>query len=161
MSEGMEEMGGVNWKLCGCLLFSWIIVLVCLIRGISSLGKVRLAMFLHDVMAPSLQVAASLQVLLGKVRVPVVFCANDTNAASAVLKSGYCRREFYNRYFALFKSFGFCKRNRQKKEKRQTLQLLDGLLSNEARLKAKLLDPRVNLVLSTLKSWGVLWSRKF
>ena len=92
MSEGMEEMGGVNWKLCSCLLFSWIIVLVCLIRGISSLGKVRIPMFLHGV------IAASPQVLPGKVGAPVLFCTIDTNAAPAVLEPGYCRREFYNRY---------------------------------------------------------------
>ena len=78
MSEGMEEMGGVNWKLCGCLLFSWIIVLVCLIRGISSLGKVRVPMFMYDVKT------ASLRGSLGKVRVPVLLGTNDANVASPV-----------------------------------------------------------------------------
>ena len=58
MSEGMEEMGGVNWKLCGCLLLSWIIVLVCLIRGISSLGKVRAPLFLRGVIVASLHGAS-------------------------------------------------------------------------------------------------------
>lgn len=37
----------------------------------------------------------------------------------------------------------------RKKRKKDTAKLLDGLLSNGTRLKAKLLDPRVNLVLST------------
>lgn len=41
ISEGIEYSGGVNWKLALCLLLSWIIVLICLIRGIQSLGKVR------------------------------------------------------------------------------------------------------------------------
>ena len=37
----------------------------------------------------------------------------------------------------------------RKKRKKDTAKLLDGLLSNGTGLKAKLLDPRVNLVLST------------
>ncbi len=41
MSDGMENMGSVNWKLALCLLLAWIIIFVCLIRGIRSLGKVR------------------------------------------------------------------------------------------------------------------------
>jgi len=41
MSSGMEEMGAVNWKLALCLLIAWLIIFVCLIRGIQSLGKVR------------------------------------------------------------------------------------------------------------------------
>ncbi|KAK2188075.1 hypothetical protein NP493_144g01024 [Ridgeia piscesae] len=40
MSSGMEEMGAVNWKLALCLLIAWLIIFVCLIRGIQSLGKV-------------------------------------------------------------------------------------------------------------------------
>jgi solute carrier family 6 amino acid transporter-like protein 5/7/9/14 len=39
-STGMEEMGPVSWKLALCLLLSWVVVLICLIRGIQSLGKV-------------------------------------------------------------------------------------------------------------------------
>ena len=41
MSDGMENMGAVNWKLALCLLLAWIIIFVCLIKGIQSLGKVR------------------------------------------------------------------------------------------------------------------------
>ena len=44
VSSGMEEMGGVNWKLALCLLLAWAIVLVCLIRGVQSLGKVSLSL---------------------------------------------------------------------------------------------------------------------
>ena len=41
MSESIDDFGQINWKLALCLLLAWIIVLVCLIRGIQSLGKVR------------------------------------------------------------------------------------------------------------------------
>ena len=40
ISSGMEEAGGLNWKLTLCLLLAWGIVLLCLIRGIQSLGKI-------------------------------------------------------------------------------------------------------------------------
>ncbi len=39
-SGGLEELGGVQWKLLLCLLAAWIIVCLCLIRGIRSSGKV-------------------------------------------------------------------------------------------------------------------------
>ncbi len=49
----------MNWKLAGCLLLSWIIVLVCLIRGIASLGKVSThsvltvySLSIHSVLTP-------------------------------------------------------------------------------------------------------------
>jgi len=40
MSDGIEHMGGISWKLSLCLLFCWVIVFLVLIKGISSLGKV-------------------------------------------------------------------------------------------------------------------------
>ncbi|XP_064603734.1 sodium- and chloride-dependent glycine transporter 1-like [Liolophura sinensis] len=39
-SSGMEDFGLPSWKLALCLLLAWIVVYVCLIRGIQSLGKV-------------------------------------------------------------------------------------------------------------------------
>ena len=41
MSDGIHEMGTVVWQLALCLLLSWLIVFVVLIKGIASLGKVR------------------------------------------------------------------------------------------------------------------------
>ena len=38
-------MGGVSWKLSLCLLVAWTLVCAVLIRGISSLGKVRSSRF--------------------------------------------------------------------------------------------------------------------
>ena len=40
MSDGLENMGGISWRLALCLLLSWLIVFLVLIKGISSLGKV-------------------------------------------------------------------------------------------------------------------------
>ncbi|XP_050411372.1 sodium- and chloride-dependent glycine transporter 1 [Patella vulgata] len=39
-SEHINEFGSVSWKLALCLLASWVIVGICLLRGIQSLGKV-------------------------------------------------------------------------------------------------------------------------
>ncbi|CAN7950553.1 unnamed protein product, partial [Ixodes pacificus] len=40
ISTGIEDLGGVKWDLALCLLLSWIIVVVCLMNGIKTSGKV-------------------------------------------------------------------------------------------------------------------------
>ncbi|CAL1535503.1 unnamed protein product [Lymnaea stagnalis] len=40
LSPGIEEMGSIRWPLLLCLLAAWIIVSLCLIKGIKSMGKV-------------------------------------------------------------------------------------------------------------------------
>jgi hypothetical protein len=40
ISDGIEDMGGVRWELFGCLAFAWLIVFLCLIKGVKSSGKV-------------------------------------------------------------------------------------------------------------------------
>ncbi|CAG5123463.1 unnamed protein product, partial [Candidula unifasciata] len=40
ISPGIEHMGGLRWQLLLCLLAAWVIVFLCLIKGIKSLGKV-------------------------------------------------------------------------------------------------------------------------
>lgn len=40
ISNGIEEVGGIVWELFFCNLFSWIIVYLCIIRGVKSIGKV-------------------------------------------------------------------------------------------------------------------------
>ncbi|XP_055933093.1 sodium- and chloride-dependent glycine transporter 2-like isoform X1 [Argiope bruennichi] len=40
LSEGIEDPGGIKWDLSLCLLFSWIVVIACLLQGIKTSGKV-------------------------------------------------------------------------------------------------------------------------
>ena len=40
LSDGIEETGAPQWRLVLCLLFSWTLVFLCLIKGIKSAGKV-------------------------------------------------------------------------------------------------------------------------
>jgi len=40
ISGGIDEMGGPKWELVLCLALSWIVVYLCLIKGIKSSGKV-------------------------------------------------------------------------------------------------------------------------
>ncbi|EDO46588.1 predicted protein, partial [Nematostella vectensis] len=39
VSSSLEEGGGLQWHLCLCLLLSWIIVFLCIMRGVKSGGK--------------------------------------------------------------------------------------------------------------------------
>ncbi len=40
MSDGFENMGRIEWKLVVALASAWIIVFLCLIKGVKSTGKV-------------------------------------------------------------------------------------------------------------------------
>ncbi|KAK7574237.1 hypothetical protein V9T40_011428 [Parthenolecanium corni] len=40
LSSGIEEIGPIKWDLALCLLVSWIIVVLCLVKGIKTSGKV-------------------------------------------------------------------------------------------------------------------------
>ncbi|CAH1796728.1 unnamed protein product [Owenia fusiformis] len=40
ISDGLHNMGAPRWQLVLCLLFSWMVVVVCLAKGIQSQGKV-------------------------------------------------------------------------------------------------------------------------
>ncbi|XP_013386200.1 sodium-dependent proline transporter-like isoform X3 [Lingula anatina] len=39
-SEGIQDLGGMKWHILLCLTLAWILVFVCLIKGIKSSGKV-------------------------------------------------------------------------------------------------------------------------
>lgn len=43
ISSGIDNMGGVRWELFGCLVLAWLVVFLCLIKGIRSSGKVSLS----------------------------------------------------------------------------------------------------------------------
>ncbi|KAL5011348.1 hypothetical protein ScPMuIL_009899 [Solemya velum] len=40
ISDGIDQMGPVKWDICLCLLFAWIVVYLCICKGIKSSGKV-------------------------------------------------------------------------------------------------------------------------
>ncbi|XP_055936488.1 sodium- and chloride-dependent glycine transporter 1-like isoform X3 [Argiope bruennichi] len=39
-SSGIEETGGIRWSLAACLVLAWVIVFLCLSKGVQSSGKV-------------------------------------------------------------------------------------------------------------------------
>lgn len=41
ISDNIDELGTPKWEHVLCLLLSWIVVFLCLIKGIKSSGKVR------------------------------------------------------------------------------------------------------------------------
>ncbi|CAH1773216.1 unnamed protein product [Owenia fusiformis] len=40
MTKSMNELGGIRWQLLLCLVLSWVLVFVCLCKGVKSSGKV-------------------------------------------------------------------------------------------------------------------------
>ena len=40
ISHGLYELGAVRWHLCLCLLLAWIVVYLCIMKGIKTSGKV-------------------------------------------------------------------------------------------------------------------------
>ena len=42
ISEGIDEIGPAKWDLALCLLLAWIVVYLCICKGIRSSGKVIL-----------------------------------------------------------------------------------------------------------------------
>ncbi|VDI40009.1 solute carrier family 6 (neurotransmitter transporter, amino acid) member 5/7/9/14, partial [Mytilus galloprovincialis] len=43
MSSGISELGTINWKLMLCFFFIWLVVGLCVIKGVKSIGKVWVA----------------------------------------------------------------------------------------------------------------------
>ena len=41
--HSVENIGGIRWKLCLCLLLAWVLVVLFVSKGIQSTGKVRVA----------------------------------------------------------------------------------------------------------------------
>ncbi|XP_076853954.1 sodium- and chloride-dependent GABA transporter 1 isoform X2 [Brachyhypopomus gauderio] len=40
MTEGIQEVGGMRWELFGLLVLAWVIVYLCIFKGVKSTGKV-------------------------------------------------------------------------------------------------------------------------
>ena len=45
ISEGIHDLGPVRWQLALCLLAAWVLVCLCLIKGIKSQGKVSIVRY--------------------------------------------------------------------------------------------------------------------
>ena len=44
LSGGIDDLGGFNWRMFIALTISWIIIFLCMIKGIKTSGKVRLSL---------------------------------------------------------------------------------------------------------------------
>lgn len=40
ISEGIHQMGSINWKMAGCLVITYILIFICIIEGIKTSSKV-------------------------------------------------------------------------------------------------------------------------
>lgn len=40
LTEGIEDMGSIRWELAACLATCWIVVFLCLMKGVKATGKV-------------------------------------------------------------------------------------------------------------------------
>ena len=47
LSDGIDNMGGVQWEMALALFVAWVIAFFCMIKGIKSSGKVRVAYVQH------------------------------------------------------------------------------------------------------------------
>ncbi|TKS78705.1 Sodium- and chloride-dependent GABA transporter 1 [Collichthys lucidus] len=69
-SSGIEEAGGLRWELFGFLILSWVIVYLCIFKGVKSTGKVvyftaifpyfiLFALLINNVQLPGARMASS------------------------------------------------------------------------------------------------------
>ena len=40
LSSGIDDMGEIRWQLVLCFLLAWILVFLCICKGVKSVGKV-------------------------------------------------------------------------------------------------------------------------
>ena len=40
ITDGIEDLGGLNWELVGCLSLAWILTYLCIVKGVKTTGKV-------------------------------------------------------------------------------------------------------------------------
>jgi len=48
LSGEIDEYGVLNWKVTLCLLLAWILVYLCIFKGIRTTGKVCLEAYLEE-----------------------------------------------------------------------------------------------------------------
>ena len=42
LSDGIEQLGGINWQLLLCMFLSWFVCYLCICKGVKTSGKVTL-----------------------------------------------------------------------------------------------------------------------
>ena len=52
ISTSIEDSGGINWKLCACLVGTWILIWLCMMKGTKITGKVKIVLS-HDKPQPT------------------------------------------------------------------------------------------------------------
>ena len=62
ISSSIEDSGGMNWKLCGCLVGTWTLVWLCMMKGIKMTGKVR-----HEITHTSIEHLPAYSLACGEV----------------------------------------------------------------------------------------------
>lgn len=40
ITDGIEDLGGMNWELVGCLALAWILTYCCIVKGVKTTGKI-------------------------------------------------------------------------------------------------------------------------
>ena len=40
ITKGVDDMGDIQWELTLCLFFAWVVIYLCICKGIKSSGKV-------------------------------------------------------------------------------------------------------------------------
>jgi len=47
ITEGIDDLGGIQWELLGCLVLGWVLVYIIIWRGLHASGKVRETVRIH------------------------------------------------------------------------------------------------------------------
>lgn len=70
ISDGIEDLGSMHWKLLGCHIFAWAIEYFCIFKGVNITGKVQ---YMCDILAFSPDLCIKHMRCSYAVRVNVVF----------------------------------------------------------------------------------------
>ena len=52
LSKGIEDIGTIKWDLALCLILAWVVVFLCIMKGIKTSGKVRYLKWIPSVVSP-------------------------------------------------------------------------------------------------------------
>ena len=49
LSDGLDQVGNINWQLALCLVLTWIVIYICVCKGVKSSGKVTRVCVFHSI----------------------------------------------------------------------------------------------------------------